>query len=98
MNGKRGKERNTNFGYVKVREDRSCKHCGSLIKKGTRCITVNKKCEGREWLCEECYTLQVNILEGKVELDLVAFGDEGGAMAMSDALNELKEEYESRGI
>lgn len=92
------KKRNTNFCYVKVREDRSCTHCGSLIKKGTRCITVNKKSECRKWLCEECYNLQMEILNAKVELDLCTFGDEGGAMAMSDALDELKEEYESRSV
>lgn len=95
------KNRNTRF--VRVNEQRVCKHCGKPIMKGTKCLTLNKKGIGRQWQCMKCtmdglnfdktgtnYTCEVyrNIMEIKVELNNVSFGDEGGYMALSDCLDE----------
>lgn len=95
------KNRNTRF--VRVNETRVCKCCGKSILKGTKCLTLNKKGVGRQWQCMKCtmdelsldkagtnYTCEVyrNIVEIKVELNNVSFGDEGGYMALSDCLDE----------
>jgi len=87
-----------NFCFVTVRSDHCCKHCGTTIKKGTSCLTINKKKEGRAWLCEDCLSLLVNILDAKADLDSVSFSDEGAAMACIDTVESLLGEYECRGI
>ena len=69
-----------NFKFVKVREQHTCKHCGAHIPKGTECLTVNKKLQGRRWICCNCVE---NYLDYREALDIknnVSFGDEGSAM------------------
>lgn len=95
------KNRNTRF--VSVNETRVCKCCGKIIQKGVECLTINKKGIGRQWQCMKCtkdelssskiginYTCEVyrSIIETKIELGNVSFGDEGGYMALSDCLDE----------
>lgn len=43
-----------NFKFVTVKSSHNCKSCGSIISKNTECLTVNKKLNGREWICEDC--------------------------------------------
>lgn len=90
------KNRNTRF--VKVRQARNCKYCGSIIKSGTECVTTNKKSNGRQWICLDCITAMIKYKQTKAELNNVAFGDEGGYMALSEALDENLSELYERGI
>ena len=83
-----------NFKKVKVRQDRTCWHCGDTILKGTSCITINPKFDGRHWLCNSCYGVYKSILEAKGSLDAVSFDDEGAAYANADWLNDVVSEWE----
>ena len=99
---------NKNTRFVKIRKDRICKSCGKLLKCGTNCLTTNKKNEGRQWYCNSCVKnilsrtqndginkgcqIYRNILSTKIELDNVAFDDEGAALAYMEALDECETE------
>lgn len=43
------RKRNSNFMKVRVKNDRCCCHCGSLIHKGTECLTLNRYGSGCVW-------------------------------------------------
>lgn len=88
--------KNKNVRFVKVKADRTCKHCGETITKGSECLTVNERFGSRYWLCEKCTSLQISIVNTRLDLESVAFGDEGAAYAYMDFLSELEDEYYSR--
>lgn len=46
--------KNRNIRFVNVKDVRRCKCCGSIIGVGDTCLTVNKKKEGRRWICLSC--------------------------------------------
>lgn len=99
------KNRNTRF--VKIRTDHICKACGKVLRTGTNCLTTNKQGEGRQWYCNKCVATMLSnnhndginrqcnlyrcIMSTKVDLDNVAFGDEGASLAYMDALSEYED-------
>lgn len=92
------KSKNRNTRFVNVRSVRNCRYCGEQIGVGDECLTTNKKLEGRRWTCLGCLDVILRYNETKVELDNVAFGDEGAAMVLSEALDEDLAELYERGI
>ena len=40
-------KRNTNYLHVTIEQDRQCKRCNRKIPKGTKCLTVSNRREGR---------------------------------------------------
>lgn len=89
------KNKNRNIRFVKVKKDRFCKHCGKVIPRGTECLTVNKKQDGRLWYCMRCVDLKFEINRVRAEKECIAFGDEGAWLALNDFESELESEYEN---
>lgn len=91
-----GRNKNKNLCKVKIKKDRTCCHCGELICSGTLCLTINPMYEKRKWMCPTCLDLveEIDRLDGMY--DSLSFGDEGGAMAIYDARNEVISELEDR--
>lgn len=101
------KNKNKNTRFVKIKEDRKCKICGKILRKGTICLTTNKKGKGRSWYCNKCVATMLSnkhndginrqcnlyrcIMSTKVDLDNVAFGDDGASLAYMEALSEYEE-------
>lgn len=81
----------SNFKTVKVRTDRGCKICGSMIKKGSTCLTINPRNSKRFWVHSSCYKNKVEklqeIKEAEENLAFVSFDDEGAAQYYTDQLN-----------
>lgn len=73
-------KKNKNLRLVTIKQDRKCKHCNGLIPMGTKCITVNKKYQGRAWYCSECVRLINNISDAKAQLNNTPFEDEVAIM------------------
>lgn len=92
----KSKSRNTRF--VKVKTSRYCQYCDNQIDEGTTCLTTNRKLQGRRWICLACLDAILRYNETKVQMNLVAFDDEGAYMALSDFLEEDMGELYSRGI
>lgn len=91
------KNKDRNIRFVKVKSARVCKLCRVILPKGTECLTLNRRHFGREWLCNDCVRLLIEIANAKSKLASVAFGDEGGALAYIDYIAELESEYYERG-
>lgn len=85
-----------NFTLVTVRANRQCMHCKEIIPAGTKCLTVNKYAEGRQWMCMTCRSMAMNIQRLKCQYDCIPFGDEGAEWAISDAIGEVEENFWSR--
>lgn len=88
-------KRYRNTKMVTVRQDRTCCYCKSVISKGTRCLTLNPKGQGRHWLCNGCVSLYNGVMEARALLDATPFDDEGGSYANADFLNEAIGRWES---
>lgn len=59
-----------NIKEVTVKESRECMFCHSIILSGSKSITVNKRMQGRKWICMLCAdSLGVNNLNKKRELN-----------------------------
>lgn len=50
----------------------------------------------RYWICNTCSSQISEILNTKIEMNNVSFGDEGGYLALSDFLNEEFEQFAER--
>lgn len=90
--------KNRNIRFVSVRATRQCKYCGRLIGVGDACLTVNKKKEGRRWICLSCVDAILSYRETKAQMNCVPFGDEGAYMALCDFAAEQEAELFDRGI
>ena len=90
--------KNRNIRFVNVRAIRQCKYCGSPIGVGDTCLTVNKKREGRRWICLSCVDTILKYKETKAQMNCVPFGDEGAYMALCDFAAEQEAELYDRGI
>lgn len=44
----------SNCKIVTIKADRTCSDCGCVLKKGTRCYTLNNRMQGRTWVCFLC--------------------------------------------
>lgn len=44
----------SNCKIVTIKADRTCSECGCVLKKGTRCYTLNNRMQGRTWVCFLC--------------------------------------------
>ena len=99
------KNKNKNTRFVKIKEDRNCKMCGKSLKKGTICLTTNKKGKGRSWYCDNCVMQLLSekdlpnacciyhkIMSVKAEMNNVAFGDECAVYAYMDILDKYEAE------
>lgn len=90
--------KNRNIRFVNVRAVRQCKYCGNIIGVGDTCLTVNKKKEGRRWICLSCIEATLGYKETKAQMNCVPFGDEGAYMALSDLAADEEAELYDRGI
>lgn len=95
------RRKTSNYGHVRIKEDRKCCKCGRVINAGTVCLSVNPRTKGRVWYCNFCEdkrnkrkAIRENIEETKAMMDCVSFGDEGAYLAYWDCLAELEEEYD----
>lgn len=89
------KSRNTNnMKFVKIRAPRFCEHCCKLLTAGTETLTINKKYNGRIWLCIDCVILRLNIINARAFKASIAFGDEGGYMTAQEWEDEVLAEWE----
>ena len=91
-------KRYRNTKMVKVREDRNCLYCNGLIKAGTECLTINKKMEGRNWICKGCISLIHKYRAALAEKNCLPFDDEGWHMAQDDYISEIEEEMVEKGL
>lgn len=90
--------KNRNIRFVNVRAIRQCKYCGNLIWIGDTCLTVNKKKEGRRWICLSCVDAVLEYKKTKAQMNCVPFGDEGAYLALCDFAAEQEAELYDRGI
>ncbi len=90
--------KNRNIRFVNVKAVRQCKYCGSIIEVGDTCLTVNKKKEGRRWICLSCMDATLGYKETIAQMNCVSFGDEGAYMALHDFAAEQEAELYDRGI
>lgn len=90
--------KNRNIRFVNVKDVRQCKCCGSIIGIGDTCLTVNKKKEGRRWICLSCIDAVLEYKQTKAQMSCVPFGDEGAYMALHDFAAEQEAELYDRGI
>ena len=90
--------KNRNQKMVHVREDRNCRYCGGLIKAGSECLTINRKMEGRSWVCKGCIDLRLRYKSALAEKNCLPFDDEGWHMAQDDYISELEERMYDRGL
>lgn len=90
--------KNRNIRFVNVRAIRQCKYCGSLNGVGDTCLPMNKKREGRRWICLSCVDTILKYKETKAQMNCVPFGDEGAYMALCDFAAEQEAELYDRGI
>lgn len=90
--------KNRNIRFVNVKAVRQCKYCGNIIGAGDTCLAVNKKKEGRRWVCLSCANAILGYKETKVQMNCVPFGDEGAYMALCDFAAEQEAELYDRGI
>lgn len=90
--------KNQNIRFVSVRANRQCKYCGGIIGVGDTCLTVNKKKEGRRWICLSCVDAILRYKETRAQMNCVPFGDEGAYMALCDFAAEEEAELYDRGI
>lgn len=90
--------KNRNIRFVNVKAVRQCKYCGSIIEVGDTCLTVNKKKEGRRWICLSCMDTTLGYKETIAQMNCVPFGDEGAYMALHDFAAEQEAELYDRGI
>lgn len=85
-----------NLCEVKIKADRICYHCKEVIPKGTKCLTINSQFEKRRWMCPTCMKLAKEVSVWEARYNAVPFDDEGGALATSDMLEEVRAEFEYR--
>lgn len=90
--------KNRNIRFVNVRATRQCKYCGNQIGVGYTCLTVNKKKEGRRWICLSCVDAVLEYKKTKAQMNCVPFGDEGAYLALCDFAAEQEAELYDRGI
>lgn len=88
------RKKNKNFCHVNIRENRVCCHCGEVIPKGTNCLTINNKGEGRKWMCNRCEDLFNELNRLSCIKDSLNFGDEGSAEYFEGEYNEVKSELD----
>ena len=90
---------NRNTRLVKIKAPHKCAKCGSTINKSNKCLTINKKYQGRQWICMKCVRARYcttsiscptldRIRYSISLLSSTAFGDEGAYMVYSEALDE----------
>lgn len=90
------KEKSKNFCFVNVRNERVCRHCGISIERGKECLTINPKYGSRYWVCDDCVSSIIEIIDTTRELDLVPFDDDGAWLAYSNYLDEIEGEFYKR--
>ena len=90
--------KNRNIRFVNVKDVRQCKCCGNIIGVEDTCLTVNKKKEGRRWICLSCIDAVLEYKQTKAQMNCVSFGDEGAYMALCDFAAEQEAELYDRGI
>lgn len=70
----------------------------SNLGVGDTCLSVNKKREGRRWICLSCVDAILRYKETKAQMNCVPFGDEGAYLALCDFAAEQEAELYDRGI
>lgn len=102
------KKNNKNYCVVTVRADRACGCCRKTIFKGEKALTTSSRTKGRRWFCNDCISkiksiqaernrqrrLKQEYINTVMEQKCLAFGDEGGYLALQDYLGELESEMD----
>lgn len=83
-------KRNTNYLHVTIKQDRQCKRCNRKISKGTKCLTVSNRREGRSWYCNSCEERIREIEVAKAKMYNTS--DDGEFYAQFNYLVELEQE------
>lgn len=87
---------NKNNCYVKTKGIHFCKYCNSIIANGSRVKTINPKHGNRFWVCKECDSELQEIIRAVSERNSLAFGDDGGYLAISDYIAEVADNFLDR--
>lgn len=66
----------SNCKVVSVKKDRQCAHCNNVIHAKSKCYTINKKYEGRKWICFNCVPEPNVVQEKYVGCDFHYFSNE----------------------
>ena len=82
-----------NLKFVRIKQDRQCDICGTVLKVGTTCSTINVKFEPRRWRCDDCIQRRITYLNTRANKNNVAFDDEGGYMAAQEWEDEAISEF-----
>lgn len=83
-------KRNSNCLHVTIKQDRQCKRCSRKILKGTKCLTVSSRREGRSWYCNSCEEWMREVEETKARMNNTP--DDGEYYAQFSYLVELEQE------
>ncbi len=78
--------KNRNQRIVKIKQDRICSCCGTVIPNNSNALTTNLKREGRKWYCLHCVQEELERKRLEEHLNHVSFDDEGSAQFYIDEL------------
>lgn len=68
------KSRSRNMQFVTIKEDRVYKLCKTILVSGSSALAINPRRGSRFWVCEECVSLKLKVVNSVNALSLVSFG------------------------
>ena len=80
----------SNYKIVKIKKDRICRDCNSLIKKESSCYTFSNKKQGRTWVCFNCLPEPNKEVTKQIGEEYnILYSEETDSLGRHKSLNEL---------